>query len=51
VVREEIIRVPSELEEGELMKHYQCGYCGYKAKKTVTLKTSGKFEESSAATA
>ena len=51
VVREEIIKVPSDLEEGELMKHYQCGYCGYKAKKTVTLKTSQKFEESSAATA
>jgi len=51
VVREEILKNPSAGEEGELMKHYQCGYCGYKAKKTVTLKISQKFEESSAATA
>ncbi|MBT1685283.1 MFS transporter [Dawidia soli] len=50
VVREEILKNPSPVEEGELLKHYQCGYCGYKAKKTVTLKISGKFEESSAAT-
>ena len=51
VVREEILKAPSLNEEGELLKHYQCGYCGYKAKKTVTLRTSQKFEESSAATA
>lgn len=51
VVREEIIKPPSPTEEGELVKHFQCSYCGYKAKKTVTLKASAKFEESSAATA
>jgi hypothetical protein len=51
VVREEIIKAPSLTEEGELTKHYQCGYCGYKAKKTVTLRMSQKFEESTAATA
>jgi hypothetical protein len=51
VVREEILKAPSATEEGELLKHYQCGYCGYKAKKTVTLRISQKFEESSAATA
>jgi hypothetical protein len=51
VVREEILKVPSLTDEGELLKHYQCGYCGYKAKKTVTLRMSQKFEESSAATA
>lgn len=51
IVREEILSAPTPTEEGELMKHYQCGYCGYKAKKTVTLKSSQKFEESSAATA
>jgi hypothetical protein len=50
VVREEIIKPPSQTEEGELTKHYQCGYCGYKAKKNVTLKMSQKFEESTAAT-
>src|SRR5688572_29958289 len=51
VVREEILRVPVGLEEGQLLKHFECGYCGYKAKKTVVLRLSQKFEESSAATA
>jgi hypothetical protein len=51
VVREEIVKAPSQTEEGELTKHFQCGYCGYKAKKNVTLKMSQKFEESTAATA
>lgn len=51
IVREEILKTPTTVEEGELLKHFQCGYCGYKAKKTVTLKMSQKFEESSAATA
>ncbi|MCI0750411.1 MAG: hypothetical protein L0Y35_01100 [Flammeovirgaceae bacterium] len=48
VVKEEILKTPTASEEGELLKHYQCGYCGYKAKKTVTLKasSSAKFEES-----
>jgi len=47
VTREEIIRQPTALEEGELMKHYLCGYCGYKARKTVTLKQQTKLEETS----
>ncbi len=51
VVREEILKAPIDSEEGQLLKHFQCGYCGYKAKKTVTLHASQKFEESSAATA
>lgn len=51
VVKEEILKVPTTTEEGELMKHFQCSYCGYKAKKTVTLRVSTKFEGSSAATA
>jgi hypothetical protein len=33
------------------LKHYLCGYCGFKAKKNVVLKISQKFEESTAATA
>ncbi len=48
IVREEILKAPSAQEEGELLKHFQCGYCGYKAKKTVTLRMSQKFEESAA---
>jgi hypothetical protein len=51
VVREEILKVATVTQEGELLKHFQCGYCGYKAKKTVVLKVSQKFEETSAATA
>lgn len=51
VVREEIIREPSATEEGELTKHYQCGYCGHKAKKTVTLRQSAKLEHTETATA
>jgi hypothetical protein len=51
VVREEILKVASINEEGQLLKHFQCGYCGYKAKKTVVLRVSQKFEETSAATA
>ena len=51
VVREEILKTASVTQEGELLKHFQCGYCGYKAKKTVVLKVSQKFEETSAATA
>lgn len=49
VAKEEILKTPTPTEEGELLKHYTCGYCGYKAKKTVTLKASTKFEESAAA--
>ncbi|GIV36431.1 MAG: hypothetical protein KatS3mg032_0810 [Cyclobacteriaceae bacterium] len=51
VVREEILKEPTATEEGELLKHYQCSYCGYKAKKTVTLKAAAKFESSAAASA
>ena len=51
VTREEIVKAPTLTEEGELTKHYQCGYCGFKAKKNVTLRMSQKFEESTAATA
>lgn len=48
VVKEEILKAPTETEEGELLKHFLCGYCGYKAKKAVTLKASTKFEGAAA---
>lgn len=48
VVREEVVKAPTASEEGELLKHYQCGYCGYKAKKSVNLKQSTKLQEASA---
>lgn len=51
VVKEEVIKAPTTTEEGELMKHFQCGYCGYKGKKTVHLKAATKFEEAATASA
>jgi hypothetical protein len=27
IVKEEVTKAPSETEQGELVKHYQCGYC------------------------
>jgi DNA-directed RNA polymerase subunit RPC12/RpoP len=51
VTREEIIRQPTDTEEGEIMKHYVCSYCGYKARKTVALKVQVKQETTSAASA
>jgi hypothetical protein len=48
VVREEILKQPTGTEEGELLKHYQCGYCGYKAKKTVVLRQHSKAEAATA---
>ena len=50
VMREEILKQPTELEEGELIKHYQCSYCGYKAKKNVALKQQIKTPEAATAT-
>lgn len=49
VVKEEILKAPTPGVEGELLKHYECGYCSYKAKKNVTLKAAAsKFEETAA---
>ena len=44
VVKEEITKAPTFSEEGEIVKHYLCGYCGYKAKKTVILRQQAKPE-------
>jgi hypothetical protein len=38
ITKEEITKNPTYNEEGEIIKHYLCGYCGYKAKKTVILR-------------
>jgi hypothetical protein len=48
VTREEIIKAPSPTEEGELLKHYTCSYCGHKGRKTVHLKYSSKAETATA---
>ena len=44
VTREEIVKTPSPTEEGELVKHYTCSYCGHKGKKSVHLKYINKAE-------
>lgn len=37
VHKEEILKAPSTTEEGELLKHFECGYCGHKAKKNYKI--------------
>jgi len=49
VVKEEILKQPTDTEEGEIVKHYLCGYCGYKAKKSVILKQQGKVQQTATA--
>src|SRR5262245_8689178 len=44
VTREEIVKNPTPTEEGELVKHYTCSYCGHKGKKSVHLKYISKAE-------
>lgn len=51
VMREEIVKQPTETEEGELIKHYQCSYCGYKARKNVVLRAQVKTPTEATATA
>ncbi len=50
VRREEIMKQPTETEEGEIVKHYQCSYCGYKARKNVVLRQQIKPAETATAT-
>lgn len=37
VIKEEILKAPSSDEEGELLKHFECGYCAHKAKKNYRI--------------
>ncbi len=37
VDREEVIQPATDTEEGELMKYFTCGYCGYKERKSFTI--------------
>ena len=37
VTNEEIIQSPTLDEEGELMKHYTCGYCSHKERKSFSI--------------
>lgn len=53
VSREEILKSPTATEEGELLKHFECGYCGHKARKNykVAMLQDPTTEKSKAATA
>ena len=44
VTREEVAKAPTPAEDGELVKHYTCSYCGHKGKKSVHLKYANKAE-------
>ncbi|MFK7951388.1 MAG: hypothetical protein AB8B73_00975 [Ekhidna sp.] len=37
VDREEVIQAATEMEEGELMKYFNCGYCGHKERKSFKI--------------
>ena len=37
VEKEEIISRPTYTEEGELIKHFRCSYCGYNAQNTYKI--------------
>lgn len=37
VDREEVIQSATDTEDGELMKYFTCGYCGYKERKSFTI--------------
>ncbi len=37
VEKEDIIEQPTEFEEGELVKHFDCGYCGHKESRTFKI--------------
>ena len=47
VVKEEVTKQPTPTDEGELIKHFQCGYCGHKERKTFAI-AKGKEISSSA---
>lgn len=45
---EEVIQSPTATEEGELMKHFTCSYCGHKERKSVRIARLRQGEEASA---
>jgi hypothetical protein len=53
VNREEIVKQPTVSEEGKLTKHFDCKYCGYKARKDYNIATlsSPVYSKEQAATA
>jgi hypothetical protein len=45
---EEVIQSPTTTEEGELMKHFTCSYCGHKERKSVRIARLRAGEEAEA---
>ncbi len=45
---EEVIQSPTATEEGELMKHFTCSYCGHKERKSVRIARLRQDEEATA---
>jgi hypothetical protein len=37
ITKEEIVAEPTVDAEGEMIKHFTCGYCGHKQRKNVRL--------------
>lgn len=50
VTKEEILKSPTSTEEGELMKNFECGYCGHKAKKSFKIAMLKNLEGEEGAT-
>ena len=51
VDREEILAQPTEMEEGELVKYFECGYCGHKDAKKFKIARIKSLEETAPAAA
>ena len=49
VAKEEIIKSPTEMEDGELLKYFKCGYCGHKEKRSFRIAKLKEEEQTGAA--
>ncbi|MFY0626423.1 MAG: hypothetical protein JXR07_09020 [Reichenbachiella sp.] len=45
VTSEDIVQSPTEMEDGELVKHFSCGYCGHKEKRSFSIAKLKQGEE------
>ena len=43
IVKEEVISSPTSTSKGELMKYFECNYCGHKTRKVFSV---GQIKES-----
>lgn len=51
VEREEVLAQPTEFEEGELVKYFECGYCGHKEARKFKVSKIRPMDSAEAATA